>query len=732
MVSGDLLTNSSATTAWQNCVGSGLITGTAETFDPSHLEGAGCVYRETPAAAGDQYKYTCGVSSFKYSSMTLAFHDESGDTLASETTEIFEDTQGGAYSVTLTAPEGTTIAAVGIYGLEGSGFQNCTLLLDNPAPTPVDGSITGLVWFDQDENMQRSNAENLIPATPVSLYLGDELIAQTHTDLVGAYYFGSLNLGSCYRLQFEPADPTLTFTTSGGDNDVGVDGFTAEICPADASPNITQIDAGFIRTPPVAPPEDYAVCGETYLQTGDDIEQIASVKVVLKNIATGSRHETVSSADGYYSFSNLAGGDYQLQFEGPAAFEFLSGDASLTAGSSFVDGSGMSPQFNLPGSSNTVSDDACTVRNANAGMTRTVVALDPTVAHDDEVTGFVGDALSINVLANDMPCDGQALEVDVIGHNVPGSVSYNADTGAFEISSTTTSGTYSIEYGLRGVCGSYDTAVVTVILDEVPAPPPPEAPDAPKRCLASIGKNNGDEPGVHVDLLYVDGQTFSDLASAYNFYDHDFNLVYAGQTSQAGTRSWGIFFRKREHGIEALDVKYVTAVENGVESVRTECTTQKVTPIAIDVDRSGRIDTITGNFSFDITGDGTDEQLTEWFGPAEGILIYKDFGRKASGTHLFGDTGGLYADGFAKLALEDLDNDGQISGKELDGLAVWTDRNSDALINAGEVSSVESHSIESLSVRHYKYAARATLTDGRTLMMRDVWFPLQAIKQAAR
>ena len=48
------------------------------------------------------------------------------------------------------------------------------------------------------------------------------------------------------------------------------------------------------------------------------------------------------------------------------------------------------------------------------------------------------------------------------------------------------------------------------------------------------------------------------------------------------------------------------------------------------------------------------------------------------------------------------------------------------------ISSIASHEIESLSVEHYKYAARATLTGGRTMQMRDVWFPLRSIHQAAR
>ena len=139
IVSDNLLTNDADTTAWQNCEGSNVITDDPDQFDPGHLENSGCAYRETPATPGLTYKMTCGVSSFKYSSITLAFHSEDGETLESKTTEIYEDTRGGAYSVELVAPANTSFAAVGIYGLEGSGFQDCTLFSDDGDMGPEDG-----------------------------------------------------------------------------------------------------------------------------------------------------------------------------------------------------------------------------------------------------------------------------------------------------------------------------------------------------------------------------------------------------------------------------------------------------------------------------------------------------------------------------------------------------------------------------------------------------------------
>lgn len=732
VITGDLLTGTAVTTAWQNCDGSDLISEDDSQFSPTHLQGSGCVYRETAAQADDRYKMTCGVSSLKYSSITLAFLNNAGDTLNTQTTEIYEDVEGGAYSVTLTAPADTTTAAVGVYGLEGSGFQDCTLLLDNPPPAPVDGSITGVAWFDANENSQRENSENLIPSTPVSVLMGAKLVAQSVTGLDGSYYFGGLDVGECYTVQFLSTDPTLKFAAAGGDNSADTSGTTLELCPTQTQPNISGIDAGFVAIPPVLPPEDYAVCGAAFLNAANANEAYPNVNVVLTETVSGDHYRTTTGADGSYHFSSLPAGDYTLGFNSPAGFEFVASGTPLSLDGSYAGTNGESPQFNLPMDSNTDNDAACTLDNANAVLFRTVVALDPTVANNDDVSGTVGDDLVIQITGNDAPCLAEVLEVDLIGHNVPGDVTYNAVTGEFTITNTANKGTYSIEYGLRGGCGSYDTAVVTVTLVAVLPPPPPEAPAAPKHCLASIGKLTGLESGVHIDLKLAAGETLDIFASQYNFYDIDMNLVYTGLKSEAGASNWGIFWRKREHGVEVLNIKYAAAVENGIESTLSTCVRQQVTPIALDVDHSGAVENISGAFAFDMDGNGTDENLMQWFAPTDGILIRKDFGTAISGEHLFGDLGRQYVDGFAKLSLEDSNQDGELTGDELDALAIWTDRNSNARVDDGEISSLALHLIEKLSVEHYKYSARATLSTGKTMLMRDVMFSVEPITQAAK
>jgi len=731
-VSGDLLTNSKQTTPWQNCTGSNLIDNEGDAFDPGILGAEGCVYRETPAIAGEQYTLTCAVTSFEYSSMTLAFHNDNGESLDTLTTEIIGESSGTAHTVTLAAPSGATVAAVGVYGHPGSGFQGCTLLLDNIDASPVDGSVAGLTWFDENGDAVREGVESVISSTPVALYLNDQQIDQTVTDKNGAYYFGGPDLDQCYRVHFQSPDPTLELTAAGGDNDVVADGSSADVCLDATAPNVTGIDAGFVAVTPPAPPEDYAVCGTTWLSDAGGLAGQPNVSVVLVNTGNGEKVDTHSGDSGGYAFANLPAGDYQLYFIGIEGYTFLTQGTPLTEDGSYTGEDGASPVFNLPGDSNGGAGDACTLIDANAILEKTPVALDPTIANDDEVSGLIGEALTVNFLDNDVPCDAAVGKVDLIGHNVPGNVSLNADNTGFIIADTTATGTFSIDYGLRGACGSYDTAVVIVKLDEPPPPPPPAAPPAPGICQASVGKRTGTEPGVHVDLILSEGETADVFEPTYNFYDADMKLVFTGQLADAGVRDWGIFFRKREHGIEVFDVAFVTAVRDGVESNPTECVRKNVTPLALDTDGSGRVERIAGEFRFDIDADGLVDSLSGWFAPTDGILVLKDHGANISGEHLFGDTGGMFADGFEKLATLDLNSDGAVSGNELNQLAIWTDRNSNALVDDGELSSIESHDIVSLPVSHYGYAARATRTDGTTMILRDLWFPMQAIEQAAR
>jgi len=125
LIGDDLLTSSNLTSPWQEC-------GTdSEAIDVANLDAGGCAYRTTPAEPGITYSMSCGIKVVKFASITLAFLDADDNSLAREVTEVFEHVSG-VYSVTLQAPAGTVTAAIGIYGEEGSGFQDCVLIDAEP------------------------------------------------------------------------------------------------------------------------------------------------------------------------------------------------------------------------------------------------------------------------------------------------------------------------------------------------------------------------------------------------------------------------------------------------------------------------------------------------------------------------------------------------------------------------------------------------------------------------
>lgn len=746
LVTDDLITGSNDTTPWLVCDADTLA-------EVSTLDAGGCAYRTTPAEAGVTYRMSCGVTVAKYASITLAFLDAEDNTLDSKVTEVLEHVSG-AYSVTLAAPAGTANAAIGIYGEPGSGFQDCVLMDATPPPEPTKGSIKGVAWFDENGDSVWDPAESLIPGTSVTLLEGEKILAQIQTDFKGGYYLGNLDVDVCYTLSFGVADSTLELGFAGGDNDALEGGVTNEVCLTEATPDVTDIDAAFVAVPPVLPPADYVVCGYTWADLNDN-SSFDGTDTTLPNVTAtlfdgeGTQlNSMASNADGNYAFFNLTMGDYYVVFHTPDGYEPTAATSGQPlAGSSFINASGSTRVLSIPSESNTGADSACTVQYVNAGYSQLPVALDPTVAQDDSVEFDQGVDFVIDFLANDVPCTSRDVAfgaspivgIDLLGHNVPGLVtritnSTSLASSQFQVTDTTDFGTYSIEYGIRGICGSYDTATVVVELLEVIPPAPPGAPDAPY-CRIETG---GSTQIGGVDVFNPEENGF---APNYNLYDRDRNLVittdsadythkrYIGQNeTRLGELpykgNWEIEWNGTNYGYDQVSIYYMGAVENGVESELTECIRTLISPIAIDLGNHGRIQRLVGDYAVDMDNDGIKEPLGQWFAPSAGILVTSDAKGQINGDQLFGNVPGVYADGFEELATLDKNLDGQLTGEELLKLAIWTDLNSDTVVDDGELSSIAANQIVALSVEHYKYMTRATKADGKSVLMEDVWLPL--------
>lgn len=256
----------------------------------------------------------------------------------------------------------------------------------------------------------------------------------------------------------------------------------------------------------------------------------------------------------------------------------------------------------------------------------------------------------------------------------------------------------------------------------------PAAIPKPDKCVLKRGKEllryqpnfPKGRPDVYIEVEVTDGRRFQ-------FYPKDYPNYEDGTIPIVDKEVYQILFNEQEKmGGRGFKLRYVS--ENGAGAWNS-C---KYSPIAFDLNGSGEIEHIKRDegFKIDITGDGDEEHLREWFAPTEGILIdvkskegeedYKD--GIITGHHLMGDQGGQYTDGFDKLETYDDNDDGKISGDELKGLYIWIDANSNLVIDEGEEHELDDYNIVALSTAHDNLKSYAELKDGKKMLMQDLWF----------
>ena len=156
------------------------------------------------------------------------------------------------------------------------------------------------------------------------------------------------------------------------------------------------------------------------------------------------------------------------------------------------------------------------------------------------------------------------------------------------------------------------------------------------------------------------------------------------------------------------------------------------TPIVLDLDGDGKLEASNGEWlphkynqdhsklvNFDINGDGFDE-LVEWVGPNDGLLITYTPGEEVSGKNLFGNALG-FTDGFERLKSFDTNNDLKLTGEELANIKEWRDANQNAKVDAGEILSLEELGITELCVLHSDMKSYF-IQNGKRQVMWD-WHP---------
>jgi hypothetical protein len=155
-----------------------------------------------------------------------------------------------------------------------------------------------------------------------------------------------------------------------------------------------------------------------------------------------------------------------------------------------------------------------------------------------------------------------------------------------------------------------------------------------------------------------------------------------------------------------------------------------VTPIAVPL-RDGLaardIEARAAAVPFDADGTGLPKKWT-WVTRDAAWLVHdpKRSGKITSGLQLFGSVTFwmFWQNGYEALAALDDNRDGQLAGRELDGLALWRDANGNGVSETGEVKPLSAYNIAALSCRFERdtrhpdriaYSSRGvTFTDGRT------------------
>jgi len=129
-----------------------------------------------------------------------------------------------------------------------------------------------------------------------------------------------------------------------------------------------------------------------------------------------------------------------------------------------------------------------------------------------------------------------------------------------------------------------------------------------------------------------------------------------------------------------------------------------ITPLIFPISRSCPFSDLVSSHSvlFDMNGDGIKERW-QWVTPKACFLVW-DGGRTGqvnSGLQLFGSVTWwmFWRNGYEALAGLDDDGDGWLEGKELDGISVWHDKNTNGVSEQGEVLPLSHFGIVRISVK---------------------------------
>ncbi len=217
-----------------------------------------------------------------------------------------------------------------------SGLSICVAVVCGETNRTVDAglfrppSIGDFVWEDRNRNGLQDAGEPGISNVLVRLMdCAGNQITVTNTDINGLYLFTGLVPGS-YQVQFVmPGGFTFTLPNVGAN-----DAIDSDVNPADGKSPCTvlssgetnrTVDAGGFRSAVVG---DFVWDDRNHNGLQDAGEPgISNVLVKLLNCTGTEVTRTNTDADGFYLFTGLVPGSYQVQFTAPAGYFFTLRDA---------------------------------------------------------------------------------------------------------------------------------------------------------------------------------------------------------------------------------------------------------------------------------------------------------------------------------------------------------------------------------------------------------------------
>jgi SdrD B-like domain/Secretion system C-terminal sorting domain len=249
--------------------------------------------------------------------------------------------------------------------------------------TSATNSIGDKVWLDTNSDGKQDAGESGMPNITVNLIdATGAIIASTVTDANGNYYFGNLPNGN-YAVQVAPpAGYSLTVqngaaagTTAVNNSDFSTSSFKTAVVSLTGGTNITDLDAGLVRTRAALGDKVWYDANGNGTQDGGAEVGIPGVTVTLYRPGFGLDGiagnaddalpvaSMITDANGNYLFANLIPGDYQVAFSTiPAGLEFTqqntAGDNQINTNSDPVPSTGRTGTITLSAGETDLTVDA--------------------------------------------------------------------------------------------------------------------------------------------------------------------------------------------------------------------------------------------------------------------------------------------------------------------------------------------------------------------------------------